>query len=190
MTTEKRTQISRDMTIADIFSTFPEKSQRLAQAMTNAGLHCSNCSAATWETLEAGVLGHGYSEEKLLKLIEQLNEILDEEIDLENITLTPPAAEKFKAFAVEEGKAGYGLRFGDAVGGCGGFQYILDFCNEKNEDDVTFESEGITIYVHSAMVDRLKGAQIDYVDGLQGAGFKISNPNVKSSCACGTSQGY
>jgi iron-sulfur cluster assembly protein len=190
MTTKQDAQISRDMTIAEIFSTFPEKSQKLAQAMTNAGLHCSNCSAATWETLEAGVLGHGFSEEKLRDLIQQLNEILEEEIDIENISFTPRAAEKFRAFAKEEGKEGYGLRFGDSAGGCGGFQYILDFCNEKDDQDVTFDSEGITIYVQSTVVDRLKGCQIDYVDGLQGAGFKISNPNVKSSCACGTSQGY
>lgn len=190
MTTQDQTKISREMTIAEIFSTFPEKSQRLAQAMTNAGLHCSNCSAATWETLEAGVLGHGFSEEHLQKLIDQLNAILDEEIDLETISLTPRAAEKFRAFAIEEGKEGCGLRFGDAAGGCGGFQYILDFCTAPDPQDTTFESEGITIYVQNHMVDRLKGSQIDYVDGLQGAGFKISNPNVKSSCACGTSQGY
>lgn len=190
MENSTQTKIHREMTIASIFSTFPEKSQRLAQAMTNAGLHCSSCSAATWETLEAGILGHGFSEDKLEALIKQLNEIVEEELDLENITLTPKAAEKFRAFAKEEGQEGCGLRFGDSAGGCGGFQYILDFCSEQHEQDILFESQGITIYVFAPMVERLKGSVIDYVDGLQGAGFKISNPNVKSSCACGTSQGY
>ncbi|MCP5469929.1 MAG: iron-sulfur cluster assembly accessory protein [Chlamydiales bacterium] len=183
-------QIHRQMTIADIFSNFPAKSQRLAQAMTNAGLHCSNCSAATWETLEAGMMGHGMGETQIERLLRELNEILAEEIDLETITLTPKAAEKFRFFAKEEGHAECMLRFGDSAGGCGGFQYILDFCDRAEEDDETFESEGITICIKRGMVGRLLGSVIDYVDGLQGAGFKISNPNVKSSCGCGHSQNY
>src|ERR1700733_8280428 len=119
--------ITQEMTIGDIFSNFPHKSQRLAQAMTNAGLHCSSCSAATWETLEAGMIGHGMAQAAIEKLVNELNTILAEEIDLEAITLTPRAAKKFKEFAKDEGNANYALRFGDTVGGCGGFQYILDF---------------------------------------------------------------
>jgi len=183
-------KITRDMTIAEIFSKYPHQSQRFAQTMTNAGLHCSSCSAATWETLEAGMYGHGMSEEAIEKLLNQLNAILGEEIDLTTITLTPRAAEKFREFAEEEGKAGCGLRFGDSAGGCGGFQYQLDFSDKSDEDDTIFESEGIAIYIKKGMLGRLIGSVIDYVDGLQGAGFKVSNPNVKSSCGCGTSQGY
>lgn len=183
-------QITKDMTIADIFSKFPHKSQRLAQAITNAGLHCTNCSAATWETLEAGMLGHGFSESAIAKLLNELNAILEEELDLETITLTPRAAKKFREFAAEEGNENFALRFGDSAGGCGGFQYLLDFSDSADEEDAIFESEGIPIHVKKGMLGRLLGSVIDYVDGLQGAGFKISNPNVKSSCGCGTSQGY
>ncbi len=182
--------ITLDMTISEIFTKFPTKSQRLAQAMTNAGLHCSNCSAATWETLEAGMLGHGMGQDAITKLVSELNEILKEEVDLSTISLTPKAAEKFKAFAAEEGMPNAALRFGDSAGGCGGFQYILDFTEKSEEDDEIFESQGIQIFIKKGMLDRLMGCVIDYVDGLQGAGFKISNPNVKSSCGCGTSQGY
>ncbi len=178
------------MTIAEIFSTFPHKSQKLAQAMTNAGLHCTSCSAATWETLEAGMLGHGMKQEECQKLLNKLNAILEEEQDLETITLTPRAAEKFRLFAKEDGKEGCGLRFADTAGGCGGFQYVLDFEEKPTDNDVIFESEGIKIFITQGMLGRLLGCVIDYVDGLQGAGFKISNPNVKSSCSCGTSQGY
>ncbi|MFZ0565098.1 MAG: iron-sulfur cluster assembly accessory protein [Chlamydiales bacterium] len=190
MTAKQEEKITRDMTIGEIFSKHPHKSQHLAQAMTRAGLHCSNCSAATWETLEAGILGHGMSEEELEKLIDELNLILDEEIDMTKISLTPKAAQKFKEFAEEDGKAGWGLRFGDSAGGCGGFQYELDFEKNSAPEDKVFESEGIKIYVKKGMVERLIGSVIDYVDGLQDAGFKISNPNVKSSCGCGHSQGY
>lgn len=182
--------ITKEMTIGEIFSKFPHKSQRLAQTMTHAGLHCSNCSAATWETLEAGILGHGMGVQALEKLIGQLNAILEEEIALDTITLTPRAAKKFREFAVEEGLSSCALRFGDTAGGCGGFQYILDFSEGSEEDDAIYESEGIEIHIKKGMLGRLLGSVIDYIDGLQGAGFKISNPNVKSSCGCGTSQGY
>lgn len=182
--------IKQDMTIADIFSKFPTKSQRLAQAMTNAGLHCTSCSAATWETLEAGMLGHGMSKDSMIKLVGDLNEILAEKLDLSTISFTARAAEKFKQFGKEEGIENPSLRFGDTAGGCGGFQYILDFSDKADEDDEIFESEGIEIHIKKAMLGRVIGSVIDYVDGLQGAGFKISNPNVKSSCACGTSQDY
>lgn len=187
---ETKEQITPDMTIADIFSKYPHKSQRLAQAMTNAGLHCTNCSAATWETLEAGMLGHGMGKAAIDKLLNELNAILEEEIDLDSITITPKAAEKFRQFAKEEGMPDAALRFGDTAGGCGGFQYILDFSEKADENDAIYESEGIEIHIKKGMLGRLLGSVIDYVDGLQGAGFKISNPNVKSACGCGHSQGY
>lgn len=183
-------QITPEMTIGDILSHFPEHSQKLAQAMTSAGLHCSSCSAATWETLEAGVLGHGMSRDTLQNLVKKLNEIISEEIDLSTITLTPRAAKKFMEIAEEDGCAGFALRFGDVAGGCGGFEYLLDFSEKADNDDEIFESNGVTIHIKKNMVKRLMGSVIDYVDGLQGAGFKVSNPNVKSSCGCGKSQGY
>lgn len=183
--------IDRQMTISDIISKFPAKSQKLAQAMTNAGLHCTSCSAATWETLEAGMLGHGMAESEIERLVAELNQILAEEINLENISMTKLAAEKFRLFAQQEGFAQSAcLRFGDMAGGCGGFQYLLDFCEKPEKDDQTFLSHDVTICVKKNLVGRLMGCEIDYVDGLNGSGFKVSNPNVKSSCGCGHSQNY
>ncbi|MCH9626095.1 MAG: Iron-sulfur cluster insertion protein ErpA [Chlamydiales bacterium] len=183
-------QITLDMTIESIFTQFPQKSQLLAQAMTNAGLHCTSCSAATWETLEAGMLGHGMTPDAMQKLVNDLNAILAEDIHLDTITLTPRAAKKFAEFAAEEGNTDFALRFGNTAGGCSGFQYILDFSDKAEEDDEIIESEGIEIHIKKLMLGKLLGSVIDYVDGLQGAGFKISNPNVKSSCGCGQSQGF
>lgn len=183
-------RITACMTIGDILSKYPQRSQRLAQAMNNAGLNCMNCSAATYETLEAGMFSHGMKQDAVGKLLDQLNAILDEEIIENTITMTPRAVKKFREFAEEEGQPGCGLRFGDTAGGCGGFQYILDFSEKAESDDTVFVSEGLEIHVKKWMVGRLLGCVIDYVDGLQGAGFKVTNPNVKSSCACGTSQGY
>ena len=61
---------------------------------------------------------------------------------------------------------------------------------KANADDQVFPGEGVEIHVNKADVSRLLGSEIDYVDGLNGAGFKISNPNVKGSCGCGKSQSY
>ncbi len=183
-------KIHKEMTIEEIFKVFPHKSQKLAQEMTNSGLHCVGCSAATWETIEAGTLGHGMTEDEMMDLIERLNTVLEEKEDPTTITITPKAAQKFAKILEEEGKTGWGLRFGEKAAGCSGFEYFLDFSEKPRLEDVTIQSEGIQIHIHTKSFQRLLGSVIDYVDGLNGAGFKISNPNVKSACGCGSSHGY
>ena len=178
------------MTIDDIFTKHPQKGQRLAQEMTNAGLHCVGCQAATWETLEVGMLGHGFQEGEIEALIGRLNEILAEEVNTSTISLTKRAAEKFKEILREEKREGWALRFADKPGGCSGFEYLLDFSEKAKDDDEIFESHGMKIHVNQKVLPRLMGCQIDYQEGLMGSGFKITNPNVKGSCSCGSSQSY
>lgn len=188
---KKETQtIHRHMTIEQILGMFPYKAQRLSQEITNAGLHCVGCHAATWETLEAGMLGHGMNNEAIEKLLKRLNALLEEEVDHSTITLTPRAAQKYMQILAEEGKEGYGIRYEERMAGCNGFEYGLDYSEAALPDDQVFESCGLQIHVNKAMVPRLLGSVIDYVDGLRGAGFKITNPNVRSSCGCGTSHNY
>lgn len=182
--------VSKEMTIEEIFSHFPHKSQKLAQEMTNRGLHCVGCGAATWETLEAGMLSHGFSPEDVDDMVGRLNEILAEKTDLSTITMTKRAADKYRQILKEEGKEGWGLRFGDRAAGCSGFEYVLDYSEKAEADDQTFASYGVEVHVNKADVSRLLGSEIDFVDGLNGSGFKISNPNVKGSCGCGKSQSY
>lgn len=183
-------QITREMTIDEVFKKFPSKAQRLAQELTNAGLNCVGCSAATWETLEAGMYGHGMLDDHIDRLIDKLNGILNEKIDLSTITITKSAAKKYKEILSEEGKEDWGLRFGERAAGCSGFEYFLDYSEKAKPDDLILESEGIPIHIHKESKARLMGSIIDYVDGLNGAGFKITNPNVKASCGCGNSHGY
>ena len=190
MTSKEKPRISRDMTIDDIFTYHPEKGQRLAQEMTNAGLQCVGCQAATWETLEVGMLGHGFDDEAIDKLISRLNEIIDEEIDPTTITLTKRAAKRFKSILEQDAKQGWALRFADKPGGCGGFEYVLDFSKKASKDDTIFTSHGVNIHVKTKMLSRLLGCEIDYLEGLMGSGFKVTNPNVKGSCSCGNSQSY
>ena len=182
--------IHKDLTIEEILSKYPQKSQRIAQEFTNAGLHCAGCSAATYETLEAGMYGHGFNDEDIEKLIHKLNAVLEEKSDPTTITMTERAAIRFKSVLKEEGKSGWGLRFADKPGGCGGFEYVLDFSKAPEQDDTVFTYFDVDIHVNKNAIDRLLGSEIDYVEGLMGSGFKITNPNVKGSCSCGNSQSY
>lgn len=183
-------QITKEMTIDEIFTKFPHKGQRLAQEMQNAGLNCVGCGASVWETLEAGMLGHGFNEQDLEKLLQKLNVILAEKVDTSTISMTKKAAEKFQEILAEEGKEGWGLRFADRAGGCSGFEYVLDYSEKALPDDEVFHSHGVDIHVNNNAAARLMGSVIDFVDGLHGSGFKITNPNVKGSCGCGKSQSY
>lgn len=190
MTTSNTTTIHRHMTIEEILSMFPHKAQRLSHEITSAGLHCVGCHAATWETLEAGMMGHGMDNDAIERLLGRLNALLLEKTDASTITLTERAAAKYTQILADEGKVGYGVRFAEKMAGCNGFEYLLDYSEKAEADDVTFTSCGIEIHVKKDMVPRLLGAEIDFIDGLQGSGFKISNPNARSSCGCGTSHGY
>lgn len=182
--------ITKDMTIEDILSSFPQKSQRLATEITKAGLNCVGCHAATWETLEAGMLSHGMTLVQVDQLLDKLNKVLKEESDPNTISLTEKAAAKYLEILEEEGKLGYGLRFSEEPAGCSGLEYVLDYSEKAEEGDTLFESHGVAIHVKTNLLPRLKGSEIDYVEGLHGGGFKISNPNAKSSCGCGNSHGY
>ncbi len=187
---EMPTNIHAQMTIEEILSLFPYKAQKLSQEITNAGLHCVGCHAATWETLEGGMKGHGMDQVAIDRLVGRLNALLNEKVDTSTVTITPRAAKKYLEILEEEGKQGYGIRFAERMAGCNGFEYSLDYSQKKTPNDVVVVSQGIEIHMEQSLVSRLLGSEIDYVDGLQGSGFKISNPNVRSSCGCGSSHGY
>jgi iron-sulfur cluster assembly protein len=104
------------------------------------------------------------------------------------ITLTDKGAEKVREFL--DGQIGStataGLRVGVRGGGCSGFQYALAF-DEQHDGDTVFEDRGIRLLVDRPSLPYVKGSVIDFVDGLQGAGFKVENPNVIAACGCGSS---
>jgi iron-sulfur cluster assembly protein len=104
------------------------------------------------------------------------------------ITLTDKGATKVNEFlaAQQQQAETAGLRVGVRGGGCSGFQYQLAF-DEKRDGDTVFESHGIKLLVDGASLPYVKGAEVDYVDGLQGAGFQVNNPNVIAACGCGSS---
>ncbi len=104
------------------------------------------------------------------------------------IQLTDKGAEKVREFlATQETVAPTaGLRVGVRGGGCSGFQYALAF-DEQRDGDVVFEDRGIRLLVDRPSLPYVQGSVIDFVDSLQGAGFKVDNPNVVAACGCGSS---
>ena len=104
------------------------------------------------------------------------------------ISLTPHAASKIKQLMAEEpdGDADV-LRVAIQGGGCSGFQYGLGFDRGSQEGDLELEQHGVTVVVDPFSAPYLRGATIDFVDGIQESGFKIENPNAVSSCGCGHS---
>src|SRR5208283_4429377 len=107
--------------------------------------------------------------------------------ELPMITITEKAALKVKEIAEAEALLGQGLRLRVVGGGCAGFSYDLYFEDKLGEMDEEFESNGVKLYVDPMSFQYLEGVEIDYVEGLHGAGFKFNNPNSKGSCGCGSS---
>jgi iron-sulfur cluster assembly accessory protein len=106
------------------------------------------------------------------------------------LTFTAKALEMVRTAIAQENLTGYGIRVGVVGGGCSGFQYSMDFENEPKEGDVTYEQDGLRYFVDPMSSMYLAGVTIDYVQGLQGAGFKFVNPNARNTCGCGQSFSY
>ncbi len=104
------------------------------------------------------------------------------------VTLTAKAVQMVKVTREQEGiDASYGLRVAVRGGGCSGFEYALDFEDQPRDNDHVVEYDGLTVFVDALSARYLAGTTIDYVLGMQGAGFKFQNPNAVGSCGCGSS---
>jgi iron-sulfur cluster assembly protein/iron-sulfur cluster insertion protein len=103
------------------------------------------------------------------------------------ITVTDTAAGKVKDLIAQEGEDTLMLRVAVRPGGCSGFSYEMFFDTERDSEDVTIDQDGVTVVVDPSSAQLLTGATLDYSDGLQGAGFSITNPNAERTCGCGQS---
>ena len=103
------------------------------------------------------------------------------------ITLSDKAVSKVgELLGAQDDSEGQALRVAVRGGGCSGFQYALAFDRAKDDDHV-FEVEGVSVVVDKASMQFVFGSEVDYVEGLQGAGFQVNNPNVVAACGCGSS---
>jgi len=103
-----------------------------------------------------------------------------------NVIVTERAAQKIGEILGRE-PAGTMLRISVEGGGCSGFQYKFDTDRSKAEDDIVIERSGATVLIDPVSLDYMAGAEVDFVDDLIGASFKINNPKATASCGCGTS---
>lgn len=187
--------VTKDMTIGEIVSKYPQT----AGVMQGFGLHCIGCHVNPFETLEQGALGHEMPKEVFEEMLKEVNKVVSENPgagpakkqqeskEIQPLTLTKNAIEKLAGFRDKEGKNHeWGLRVAAMPGGCAGFQYHLEF-DRSTKYDVVTEQDGMKVIVASEQVEMLSGVRIDYVDSLEGSGFKIENPNSTASCGCGKS---
>jgi iron-sulfur cluster insertion protein len=103
------------------------------------------------------------------------------------LIFTDSAAAKVADLIAEEGNPDLKLRVFVQGGGCSGFQYGFTFDEAVNEDDTTFEKNGVTLLVDSMSFQYLVGAEIDYKEDINGSQFVIKNPNATTTCGCGSS---
>ena len=178
-------KITRESTIGDIV----QQNSQLVETLLSFGVHCVGCHVAYSETIQDGFRSHGMTEEEIDEAVKILNDKLAEEAPDPNkpIYITDKAAEKIKELLAKQKKKVIGLRVGMMPGGCSGFQYELELAEKQNENESVFEEKGVSLLFPNDQKEFFKGIKLDYIESLQGAGFKISNPNATSSCGCGNS---
>ena len=182
-------KITKNTLIAEILAENPEKAQLLSEIMLDFGIHCVGCGAAAFETLEQGVLGHGFSEEDLNNLIKEINKLLEKNLKSEpkniknfSLNFTKTAIGKIKQILKHEKKENAILRISVLSGGCSGSVYNLEIINKLIKSDLNFKKSGINVAVDKKGIEKLDGIEIDFVDNLNESGFKFNNPNAEKSC--------
>ena len=107
-------------------------------------------------------------------------------LNVSTIALTEAAAARVAAIAARQNKPAV-LRLSVDGGGCSGFQYKFGLADAAEPDDAVTETAGVRLVVDTISLDLVRGCQVDYVESLGGAAFRVDNPNAASGCGCGTS---
>ena len=189
--TEVKQLITKDMTIGDVVAKYPS----CIEVLQSAGVHCVGCGASTFETLEQGVLGHGFSEKELNKLVSDLNKAINskqekkaiKEIKNFSLKLSDKAIKKINEIIKSEGKEKNTLRISVLAGGCSGYTYDLELIENAPKEDLKFKQNNLEISVDRESMEYLSGTTIDFIDSLKESGFKFLNPNATKECGCGKS---
>ena len=177
-------KITKDMTIGDLVKRYPS----VTEILLAEGVHCVGCGASYFETIEQGLMGHGHTPEQVEDAVRRLNEAIPRETgNLDTLRITENAAKKLKEILKSRKKENYSLRIKVMPGGCSGYQYAFELDTKENKDDQVIKMEGVKFVVDPDSFSLIRGSRVDYIDSLQGAGFKISNPNAVKTCGCGQS---
>lgn len=183
--------ITEDTLIGAIVEEHPE----VIDTLLSYGVHCIGCEVSPYEPLGDGFRSHGMGDQEVKDAIEKLNEVISshavkEPVNLPtklDLTVTEAAIHKIKDFCNKNGKQA--LRVGIKRGGCSGYSYVLELADVPKAHDIILEEKGAKLFIDAASVENLDGAEIDYLDSLTGAGFKIKNPQATKGCGCGNSFG-
>lgn len=103
------------------------------------------------------------------------------------LTITENAAKRIGEILASEGDASKMLRVSVYAGGCSGFSYSFDLDDAAHDDDQIYEAHGIKVVVDEVSLGLIEGSEVDFVDDLIGASFRLNNPQASSACGCGTS---
>ena len=168
-----------------------KKHPGLLPVLGDAGLPVNGCSMPAEDTLEQITLAMGWTDDEVRLLVKDLNNRIESNVTLRGkdglVNVTQTALDKMKELMDKQDSKGYGLRLSVVPGGCAGYTYGLMFSKEPTASDEILDINGVKFFVDGNSLSLLQGVEVDYVDALQGAGFKITNPNAKKSCACGSS---
>ncbi|MFC3677469.1 iron-sulfur cluster insertion protein ErpA [Ferrovibrio xuzhouensis] len=103
------------------------------------------------------------------------------------VTVSASAARRVRTIVAQDGNPAMALRISVSGGGCSGFQYGFTLDDAETADDIVIERDGARVVIDTVSVEYLRGAEIDFIEDLTGAYFKIANPQASSSCGCGNS---
>lgn len=107
----------------------------------------------------------------------------------ETLTMTHEAADFVKDLLKKDNKEGWGLKIEVTPGGCAGFKYFMQFQEQAEPDDKTFEFHGVKVFLSLMSLGFIKGSKIEFTRSLEATGLKINNPNMTRTCGCGKSFG-
>ena len=174
------------MVVADIVQKYPET----VEVLLGLGFHCVGCHVSNIESLEDGAKSHGFDDKEIDDIVIKLNEAITEQPAADGVTLTKEAIAKIASLLEKSQKKDHALRITVVPGGCAGFSYKFEFDNTADpKADAIYSFDNIKVAIDKESMQFMNGAMIDFVDTLQGSGFKITNPNAKRSCGCGNSFG-
>ncbi|HIJ97926.1 TPA: iron-sulfur cluster assembly accessory protein [archaeon] len=187
--------ITKQMPVSEVVEKWPSTEEIMKQL----GLNCFGCDGAPVDSIEQVATSLGFQQERVNELLNVLNEEARKTPPRTSgfdpnakyaVEITENAAKKINEIMKNSQKDGYGLKFGVKPGGCAGYSYGLDFQKEATAGEKTLVSHGVNVFVDEKSLPLVNEVIIDYVEALQGSGFKIKNPHAKKSCGCGKSDGF
>ncbi len=165
---------------------FLMKNPNLSRILVENGISPVLINKNILNSLEETASSLSFPSSTLEKIVKELNQQLEEKSKLKNkpkpdkiLTITPLAAERIKSVMASKGMKDYSLKFGIVSAGCATYVYDMDFEKKPTKDEIVIEESGLKVFIAKKSLPLIEGCRIDYIESA--GGFKIENPNTKSS---------